>query len=107
MSSARSDRSRVPGREGNRKHHRARPEHPPAAVGQLGLAQCGMGEPQQMTDFVEGDRFRGRSDRGPRFAVDQSNVELKKMSDSTISPVIVSMKKLVAASVRSMSGRFW
>ena len=29
------------------------------------------------------------------------------MSDSTISPVVVSMKKLVAASVRSSSGRFW
>ena len=29
------------------------------------------------------------------------------MSDSTISPVVVSMKKLVAPSVRSRSGRFW
>ena len=43
----------------------------------------------------------------PASDVDHVNAELKKMSDSTISPVVESMKKLVAASVRSSSGRFW
>jgi len=37
-------------------------------------------------------------------AVDQLNVELKKMSDSTMSPVMMSTTKPVAPRTRSSSG---
>ena len=41
----------------------------------------------------------------PPAAVDQGNAELKKMSDSSSSPVVLSIRKLVDASTRSKSGR--
>src|SRR4051812_34031562 len=42
-------------REGDRKHHRLSAEDTPAARAQLGLAQSGMRQPEEMSDLVECD----------------------------------------------------
>ena len=62
-----------------------------------------------MADLVQRDGLdvEAPRDAGIRRVDHAETAELKKMSDSTISPVVVSMKKFVAASVRSSSGRFW
>ena len=97
----------VAGREGDREHDRLGGEHAASAGPQLGFADRRVREPVQVTDLVQRQSTRDRRrSSAPAAATDHGKNELKKMSDSTMSPVVVSIKKEVAPSVRSMSGRF-
>ena len=92
--------------ERDRKHHGAGAEHAAPAFGSnLGLSQRGMPESDEVSDLVGRDRLQIEARRPPRPAPwTTSKTELKKTSDSTISPVASSTTNEVAPSTRSMLG---
>ena len=95
MSSGCSSRSRdAAAAERNREHHRAGAEHAAAAVRtQLRFAERRMAEADEVTDLVQRHRLEIEAAGSPAAAVDHGNAELKKTSDSTISPVTMSTTK--------------
>ena len=83
-----------PGREGDREHHRLGAKHAAAAGAELGFAERGMTETEEMADLVKRDRLDVEAIRLARLRDrPEKSTEFRKMSDSRISPVTVSKRK--------------